>query len=750
MRIDELQRRLQSAFATAGAAPPASAVADAACGDTLAWAIVDIAAHYGETARAEALVAGLPLVAGRLPVEHVAAAAERAQLNAELTRERPDALADWSLPALSLGTDGGADILWSVERDTAGAAVAFIVSEPGRASLKARVAAAEVAAAASGVIVRFAPRACETHHAGIGAAGGEHDWIRSAFAGSRRIYAEAIAATFAINVLALAMPLFTMNVYDRVLPNAAAETLWALSLGVVAATLFDLLIKVLRGTFVDAASRRADVLMANHVFHRVVGARLASRASAIGVRANTLRELETIREFLNSATLTTFGDLPFALLFIAMIGVVAGPLVIVAILAVPIILGAGWLTQRAMSRLAERNVRQVAQRNGVAVETLAGLETIKAAGAESWAASQWERAVAEGIRTSTELRHHSNIGLYVIYALQTLAQVAMVIVGFYMVAGGSITSGALIAATMLAGRAVQPLSQLAALIARLHQTRIALRLLGELVAAPQERTSGARFLTPASFSGAIAFEHVGFTYDKDSPPALADVSFEIKAGERVGIVGGIGTGKSSSLKLIQGLLQPQQGRVLIDGMPVAQVDPALLRRAIRLSLQDADLFHGTIRSNIALADPGAGDDAVMRAADAAGALSWIARLPRGFDTEVRERGIGLSGGQRQSVALARTLLGSPRVLLLDEPTSDMDMRTEALVVEKLRATLGGMTLVIVTHRPALIDLVDRLIVLDGGKKLLDGPKASVIAALAQMEKRALPPSKQANDRTGGT
>jgi ATP-binding cassette subfamily C protein LapB len=749
-RIDELQRRLQSAFAATDAAPSAAGAAGAARGDTLAQAIVDIAAHYGETARPEALVAGLPLVAGRLPVEHVAAAAERAQLSAELTRESPDALADWSLPAISLTAEGGADILWSVERDGAGAPVAFMVSEPGRAGLKARVVAAEVAAAASGLIVRLAPLAAETHHAGTIAPGGELDWIRSAFAGSRRIYAEAIAATFAINVLALAMPLFTMNVYDRVLPNAAAETLWALSLGVIAATLFDLLIKVLRSTFVDAASRRADVLMANHVYSRVVGARLASRASAVGVRANTLRELETIREFLNSATLTTFGDLPFALLFIAIIGVVAGPLVIVAILAVPVILGAGWLTQRSMSRLAERNVRQVAQRNGVAVETLAGMETIKAAGAESWAASQWERAVAEGIRTSTDLRHHSNIGLYVIYALQTLAQVAMVVVGFYMVAGGSITSGALIAATMLAGRAVQPLSQLAALVARLHQTRIALRLLGELVAAPQERAAGVRFLTPARFAGSLTFEHVGFAYDKDAPPALADVSFEIKAGERVAIVGAIGTGKSSALKLMQALMQPQQGRVLVDGMPVAQVDPALLRRAVRLSLQDADLFHGTIRSNITLADPGAGDDAVMRAAEAAGALSWIARLPRGFDTEVRERGAGLSGGQRQSVALARALLGSPRVLLLDEPTSDMDQRTEALVVERLRASLGDKTFVLVTHRPALIDLVDRLIVLDGGKKLLDGPKASVIAALSQMEKRTQPAARQAGDRSGGT
>lgn len=742
-----MHKKLADAFAApliglARPSPPRTSAPD-----QLALALADVARHYGEIAAPEALVAGLPLVAGHLPLEHVAAAAERGALRAEIVAEDPLRLADWSLPALVLTGDGGVDVLWAIERDAAGQAIAAKMSEPGQPDTRVRVPAAELAAAASGRIVRLAPAAGPATGMGSPETPRPADWIWPVFAGSRRIYAEAIAATIAINILALAMPLYTMNVYDRVLPNAAADTLWALSIGIILATLFDFAIKSLRSSFVDTASRRADVLMGNLVYSRVLGARLALKPQSVGVRANTLRELETLREFLNSATLTTFGDLPFAVLFILVIAVVAGPLALVMLAVVPLLLGIGWLTQRAMARLTERNIRQHAVRNAVAVETLAGLETIKAAGAESWAASAWERTVADGIRTSTEMRHLSNTGLYIIHTAQTLAQVAMVIVGFYMVAAGAITSGALIAATMLAGRAVQPLSQLAMLIARLHQTRIAFRMLSELVHAPQERAADARFITRSQFEGAVSFENVVFTYDKDAAPVLREVSFEIKSGERIGLVGGIGTGKSTALKLVQALLEPQSGRVLIDGLPVGQVDPALLRRAVRLGLQDAELFHGTIRSNITLGDPGASDEAVLRAAETAGALGWIARLPRGFDTEVRERGRGLSGGQRQSVALARSLLGDPRVVLLDEPTSDMDIRTEKIVVERLRQWLGTRTLVLVTHRPALIDLVDRLIVLDDGKKLIDGPKAAVLAALAQMEKRRQDPPPPAA-RTG--
>ena len=717
--------------------------------DQLALALSDVARHHGYMISPLALVDGLPLVAGRLPLEHVGLAADRAGLRAELSDADPLHLADWALPVLVSTDDGGVDVLWSIERDGRGEPVAVEMSEPGRPQVRLRLSTTELASALTGRIVKLAPQADQAESGAPPATARPTDWLWSAFAGSRRIYIEAIAATFAINVLALAMPLYTMNVYDRVLPNAASDTLWALSIGIILATLFDLLIKCLRSTFVDTASRRADVMMANFVYSRVMGARLNLRPQSVGVRANTLRELETLREFLSSATLTTFGDLPFGLLFIAMIAVIAGPLALVVLAAIPLLIGIGWLTQASMARLTARNQRQNAVRNAVAVESLVGLETIKSAGAESWAASAWERTVAESIRSSTELRHLSSFGLYVIHATQTLTQIVMVIAGFYMVAAGSITSGALIAATMLAGRAVQPLSQLAMLIARLHQTRISFDMLSEIVHASQERAPGIQLIGPESFEGALAFENVTFNYDQEAPPVLRDVSFEVRPGERVGVIGGIGSGKSTALKLMQALVETQQGRVLVDGLPVGQLDPALLRRAVRLALQDAELFRGTIRSNIALACPGASDAAVLRAAEAAGALGWIARLPRAFDTEVRERGLGLSGGQRRSVTLARALIGDPRIVLLDEPTSDMDARSEQHFIASLQTWLGKRTLIVVTHRPAMFDLVDRLIVLDQGRKLLDGPKASVIAALTQMEKARRSTVEIAPHKEGG-
>ncbi len=741
--VDEMQRLIAERLGQAASQAAGAAAAASGTDDPLVRAICLLARHYGVPVSTEAVVAGLPLVAGRLPLEHVGPAAQRAGLHAAVERGDARRLSDWELPVVAVLEDGPR-IVWKIARDAAGRPVALEASELTTETGKTAIPLDKVSA--SGVLIRFKPIATETalpvEGTTIAGDAGRNDWLWAAFAGSRRIYGEAIFATLAINVLALAFPLYTMNVYDRVLPNSASETMWALSIGVVAATLFDLLIKVLRSSFVDTASRRADVLMANYVFSRVLGARLALRQASVGVRANTLRELDTIREFLNSATLTTFGDLPFAILFIAMIAYVGGAVALVMVAAIPLLIGMGWLTQRSMARLCERNARQSAQRNAVAVETLTGLETIKAVGAESWAAARWEAAVADGIRTSTEMRHLSSQGLYFIYAAQTLTQVAMVVVGFHLVAAGSITSGALIASTMLAGRAVQPLSQLAMLVARLHQTRIAFRLLDELAHSPQERTPDARLIAKPRFDGAIAFEKVGFSYDPQSPPVLRDVSFEIAPGERVALIGPIGSGKSSALRLMQALIPAGDGRVLVDGMPVGQLDPTLLRRRIRLAQQDAELFHGTIRSNISLSDPGVGDQALLRAAEAAGALSWISRLPRGFDTEVRERGAGLSGGQRQSVALARALIGDPDVILLDEPTSDMDPRSERQLVERLKPWLGRRTLVIVTHRPAMFDLVDRLIVLDEGRKLLDGPKASVIAALAEMEKRAAAPAQR--------
>lgn len=711
------------------------AIENATGADPLAEAIVDLARHYGIATNAVAITAGLPLVRGRLPLEHVALAADRASLLVGPIDELLGTLEAHRFPIFAIVGRGSVHLVWSVERD-AQKRITGITSSPAGDSVRLTARDAHlISAFASAKLFAATPRAGLDERGASALASTAENWFLAPFKTSRKVYAEAIAATVAINLLALAMPLFTMNIYDRVLPNAAGNTLWALAIGVTLATLFDFALKTLRALHVDAASRRADVVLANFIYGRLLGAKLSEKPVSAGVRANTLREFETLREFFNSATLTTFGDLPFVVLFLIAIAVVGGPLVLIAIVSIPIVVGLAWMTQRRLARMMEAQAKDVAQKNAVVVETLVSLEAIKATGAESWAAGKWEAAVAEHVRTGIDIRRVSNLGVNIVQAAQTLVQVAMIIIGFYMVAQGSITTGALIASTMLVGRVLGPIAQIAMLVTRLHQTRIAFDQLNQVVNAPQERPAGAQFITKATFDGAIAFDKVSFHYDPQSPPALSEIAFAITPGERVAIIGGIGSGKTTLIKLIQGLHSPSRGRVLVDGVAVSQIDPANLRSDVALVLQDCDLFHGTIRSNITIADPGARDAEVMAAASASGALDWIAKLPSGFDTAVRERGAGLSGGQRQSVALARALLKNPRVLLLDEPTSAMDGRSEQQLIKRLQRYLQGKTMVLVTHRPAMLDLATRLIVLEGGRIVLDGPKDKILETLKQTSEK---------------
>ncbi len=726
----DMKRRLETAVTNLVAAARASAARlNGEPTDLLAAAIADIAQHYGVACAPVALRAGLPLVDGRLPIEHAGEAARRAGLDADIAPLSLCDLKPHDLPVIVLMDEGGCDILWALDEHSQRDGVTATLSPAGRPEARVSLALTAIAQAPSRLVIRLKP-ASSLDERGAEALGGvSAGWFLPAFRDSRRIYGEAIAATLALNLLALALPLFTMNVYDRVLPNAVEVTLWALAIGALLATLFDFLIKNLRATFVDVASRRADVRLSNFIYGRLLGARAPQKPVSAGVRANALREFETLREFFNSATLTAFGDVPFLVVFLAMIFVIAGGLGWIALAAVPVVLMIGWVTQKTLTKLSEENFREAAQKNAVVVETVVGLDSIKAAGAESWAASKWEQAVSAQIRSSHQIRQISNLGINAIFAMQTVTQIAMVVAGFYMVAAGNMTTGALIAATMLAGRALQPLGQVAMLITRLHQTQLAYRAINEIVMLTQERPEGQPLLTRVVITGAIACERLTYRYDAEAPASLDSVSFEVKAGERIGLIGAIGSGKTTLLKMVHAVHLPTQGRVLVDGMPVHQIDPAVLRSGIGLALQGADLFHGTIRSNIALADPGAPDEDVLWAARAAGALDWILRLPKGFETPVRERGAGLSGGQRQSVALARALFKRPKIVLLDEPTSDMDLGTEQHVVQSLNAALPGRTLIAVSHRPAVLALVERLIVMEAGRIILDGPKDEVMRKL---------------------
>ncbi|MEL7302446.1 MAG: type I secretion system permease/ATPase, partial [Pseudomonadota bacterium] len=666
--------------------------------DPLAEGLAALAAHFGRPISVDGLKTGLPLVGGRLPAEHVEIAAGRLGLKAEWCTLDLKRVAEHDLPLLVEGHDGAFEILWSLERSgrSGGFATLSRIQAPAE---RVALPLPEFKAYVTGRALQLRPESGLDGRADTAITGRGDHWFFSAFRDCRPIYAQAIAATLALNILALAVPLFSMNVYDRVIPNAAEETLWALALGVGIAILFDFLIRTIRGVFVDLASQRADVRLANAIYGRLIGARPSKQPPSIGVRANTMREFETLREFFTSATLTAFGDLPFVFLFVGVMYLIAGNIAFVVLAAIPVLLLIGWITQRRLNSLVREAFREVAQKNAVVTESLIGFDAIKAASAESWAAGKWEKVAAAHIRTGHHIKLVTNLGLHAIQACQTSVQVLVVVLGFYAIAAGEMTMGALIASSILSGRAMQPLSQAATLLARLNSARMAYQAIAAIAQAPQDRTPGEPGLSRETVAGALRFEDVAFRFADDAPRTLEGLNFEIAPGERVALLGTIGSGKSTILRLAQAHLAPEAGRVLLDNVAVSQFDAANLRRHVGLLLQGADLFHGTIRENIALGRPDVTDADLLVAARAGGCLDWIVRLPRGFDTVVLERGAGLSGGQRQSVALARTLVGLPQVLLLDEPTSDMDTGTERRVVERLAKHLDGRTLVAVTHRP---------------------------------------------------
>jgi ATP-binding cassette subfamily C protein LapB len=709
--------------------------------DPLLAALLFVARHFGRTASAETLTAGLPLADGTLALDQVALAAERLQLETELVELAPKALEPLDLPLIALDRAGAVTILVALDRRRLGGGRATIF-DPATGETKV-LPARRYFRAYSGRALRIVP--------GSGfdrlAAGQEHDagahWFWGSVWRSRWLYGQAVVATAAINLFGLVVPLFLMIVYDRVIPSNALDTLWALAVGIGIAILLDQIFRALRNHFVDTAARRADVLLANRVFQAVLGRKLAYRRLASGAEANLVREYETLREFVGSLTLTALGDFPFILLFLLLTWAIAGPVALVPAVVVFVVILVMLLVRIPLLRVSRRALAETTDKNAVLVETFGGIETIKALGAEGWAAAKWERAAALSIASTAAARRWTNGAIGLVVAANGVASVATVVVGVHLVREGSLTAGAVIAAVILASRALAPLGQIAQLLLRLNQAVSAYRAIAALLAFPQERGRQARFVHKPSFEGRIDVKGVTFAYPEAKAPALDNVSLSARPGERIGIVGPIGSGKSTLFRLALALHEPERGMILFDGIDVAQIDPAVLRGQIGYVPQGGALFDGTIRDNLTIHAPQASEAALRRAAEASGAFEWIGRFPAGFDARVGERGGMLSGGQRQSLALARALLRDPPILLLDEPTSDLDARTEESFVQQLSKSAHGKTLIVVTHRTPVLRMVERLVVMEEGRVVADGPKAEVIEFLKRRRGDAAKPQPEA-------
>ncbi|MGF1548904.1 MAG: type I secretion system permease/ATPase [Thiotrichales bacterium] len=690
--------------------------------DSLLDQILFLARFFGKPVEPQVIIGGVPLTDGLLTENELEECTTRAGLAATVTFESPERLTPTMFPALVLATGGKAIALLNRRDDLVECKLPFIA---GTRWIK-------LADLLKGESVQrwylIRPLLYFDDRSLIYQKAAPLRWFWDTLLENRWIYGWALAGTVVVNLFAAVIPFFTMAVYDRVVPNGAIGSLKVLATAAIAVVLMDLLMKILRSYLVDSAARRADIVLSARIFSQTLKLRAATRPASGGVLANIVRDFESIREFFASTTLTLLGDMPFMLLFLGVIALIGGPLVWVPLIMIPLALGVSFLLRRPLTRVLDENMQEQSQRTAHLFEVMNGLDSIKSLGAEAWARRKWEMLTVKLSGNAIKMREITAFGNYFTAMTIALTTVLLVTFGAMMIAAGDLSMGQLIAVSMLSARAVTPVAQLAGLIVRWQQTKLSLTALNRIMAAPTDEDTGTLHLS--AIQGRVEFRDVKFAYP-DSPATLKGMGLSLNAGEKVAFIGRIGSGKSSLLKLLLNLYVPQEGVVLVDGVAVNQIDPYSLRRNIGYVPQDVVLFHGSIRENIVIGASDVTDTDILDAVRIAGLEETLARLPQGLDSQVGERGERLSGGQRQAVAIARALVRKPRLLLMDEPSSMMDPATEHRFIMNVRATLQHTTLLLVTHRTAMLPLVDRLVVLENGQVMLDGPRDEVMRRLGQ-------------------
>jgi ATP-binding cassette subfamily C protein LapB len=555
-------------------------------------------------------------------------------------------------------------------------------------------------------------------------------WLTSTLAPFWRTYLRVALAALFINTIALASPLFTMNVYDRVLPNQALATLWVLVIGISIALIFDLLLKTARAALIDYAGRKADVRLSYLLFDKVLNSTLASQPMSTGEYASRVTQYEFVREFFTSNTISVLIDTCFATLFLLVIYLVAGWLVVIPAGAFVLAILIGLVAQHRIGKRVAAAANESAQRQSLLVESISTMETVKSLRAEASLLRRWHELSKNASHTSEKIKEISAAAANMTQFVQQMVTILIVLAGAYSFSEGHISMGAIIAAVMLSSRTVSPLGQLAMTLARLRQAILSLRILNKIMAQDEDRPSSVGFVNRTIGSANVSFQNVTFTYPGSDQQVLNGLTFSVRQGERVGIIGRIGSGKTTIGRLIGSLYPADAGRVLLDGIDIRQYHPAEVRKAVAVAGQAADLFSGTVKENLLIGRPDATDEELLEVARLTGVDAFVSRHPRGFDMPVGERGSQLSGGQKQAMTIARLLLSRPRIVYLDEPSGAMDLASERLLIENLRKSFeDNVTVIISTHRYSMLELVDRLIVIDQGRVVADGPKKQVIEAL---------------------
>lgn len=665
--------------------------------------------------------AGLPVGPGGFSPSHLLQAAERFNFKSKVVTRRLKDISPLLVPCILMLHGGRACVLARIDNESASV---YFPEDKNNAQI---VSLSELAKQYTGKLILMAHKPLHS----IGSTETPLRWFWDTLKVFSSIYTQVILASALINIFLLAGTLYAMNIYDRVLPNKAFETLYILSLGIFIIYIFDFLLRMIRGYFIDIAGKNADVLLGSFLYERVLGIQFMHRPASAGGLAHYLREFEGVREFFSSTTIISLVDIPFAIIFLVAIGMISISMVIVPIVAILLILFFSTALQPSMRGSVKNLLSQMEYKHGILMESLTGLETVKSMNAEGRMLYKWEESVSGTALAANKVYYMTLLANNAIFFIQNAAYVFLIVIGVYEVAAGNLSVGGLIAATILTTRAIASMGSVVGLTARYNQAYTALKMLDVIVNLPAERSPTTRYIHRDKLQGEIEFVDVDFAYPEQKLKAVRNLSFKIKAGEKVALIGRMGSGKTTIEKLILGLYQPSSGTIMIDGIDARQLDPVEIRASIGYVPQEVYLFRGTVRDNISIAHTTYDDQDIITAAKVAGVDDFVRHHPMGYDMPIGEGGTGLSGGQRQSIAVARALLHKPSILLLDEPSASMDPESEYLLIKNLEEQLPNKTLIVITHRNSVLSLVDRIVLIEQGRIIADGPRDAILEKLVK-------------------
>lgn len=687
---------------------------------------------YERSVSGTELTAGLPLDAdGRINLSLLERVGARADLRVTVREGQPiGKIAQALLPALVVMKDGAVLALVAHEDNEC------LLVAPQLDAKPFPLPTEELEKNHSGVVVFCAPMPRRDSRVGAFAADPKGHWFWSEVAKYKWQFAEIALAAAIANIFAICVSIYSRQVFDRVIPNQSFSTLWVLVVGVLLAIGFEAITRIIRAYLIDIAGKKLDLTLSSRIFEQALGMRLDVRPKSTGSFVNQVRESDTVREFFTSTTIAAISDLPFVFLFIAVIWMIAGPMAWVQIMAIPLIVIPGLLAQWPLSRYSRQHLRESSLRNGLLIEAMSGAETLKTLGAESRFQRLWEECTTLLSGNSTKMRSVTNTLSYLASAVQHVAYVMLLVVGVYLISNGQLTTGGLLACSILSSRAISPLTQLAGILGRWQTTRTALTGLEAIMSTPVDRPRNGQFVHRPSLRGAYSLENASFNYERDGEAALQIPSLSFEPGSATALLGTNGSGKSTLLKILAGLYPISGGNLVMDGTDIRQIDPADLHKNIAYLPQDIRLFYGSLRENLLLGLGRRSDEELLEALAFVGAESLVREHPRGLDRPIGEGGSGVSGGQRQSIGLARIWLRDPKVVLLDEPTSAMDHALELKVIANLQQWLKGRTLVVATHRQPVLQLVQQATVLVRGRPAVSGLLDEVMAVLSGNEKNA--------------